>query len=112
MSFDLEKEMQDRRARDAQKCDCGRGHLGEHRMDCPEFPKLAAIMRRPGEPDAKERITIAKARVERKKQELDNALAEYAMACQTLAVAIERSERTSELPTEPQHEKPDQPSEG
>lgn len=98
------------------KCDCARGHLGEHRPACPEFPPEAVAARVASQMSSKspERLAvdICKQRVDEKKQWLDNALAEYAMACQTLALAVERADRASELPTEPQHEKPDQQGEG
>lgn len=64
----------------------------------------------PGEPTPSERIAIATARVARRKQELDNAVAEYALACQTLAVAIERADRFHEAQTNPANEKPDDPA--
>lgn len=61
------------------------------------------------EPTLQERITIARTRVERRKQELDLAQTEYVMACQTLAVAIERAEKADEIPTERENPKPSGP---
>ena len=53
-----------------------------------------------------ESLAIAHSRVERRKGELDAALAEYVLACKTLAVVIDRIERPNEVPTKPNNEKP------
>ncbi len=103
--------------------------MGEHRSDCPEFPSVSVAKAcgcigsstshrvgcrvllpnlSAGEPTLQERVTIARARVDRRKAELDLAQTEYVLACQALAVAIERAERADEIPTERENRKPEQ----
>lgn len=88
------------------KCDCARGHFGSHKPTCPEFAPWTSVSPLPLNPTASERVDICRERVGRRKRELDTAVHEYALACQELAVAVERAERASEIPTEPNNDKP------